>query len=46
MAQGRKEGEEAIDEDVDIQPQGVVDLTGFMDEDELHESNNMLELEK
>jgi tRNA-dihydrouridine synthase 1 len=42
VAQGRAE---AIDEDTDIPSQGV-DLTGFLDDDELHDSNSVLELEK
>jgi tRNA-dihydrouridine synthase 1 len=42
VAQGRVE---AIDEDTDIPSQGV-DLTGFLDDDELHDSNSVLELDK
>jgi hypothetical protein len=42
VAQGR---EGAIDEDTDIPCQGV-DLTGFLNDDDLHDSNNVLELEK
>ena len=42
VAQGRVG---AIDEDTDIPSQGV-DLTGFLDDDELHDSNSVLELEK
>ena len=42
VAQGRAE---AIDEVTDILPQGV-DLTGFLDDDELYDSNSVLELEK
>ena len=42
MAQGRVK---AIDEDTDILSQGV-DLTGFLDDDKLHDSNSVLESEK
>ena len=35
---------EAIDEDTDIPSRGV-DLTEFLDDDELHDSNSVLELE-
>jgi tRNA-dihydrouridine synthase 1 len=44
VAQGRVE---AIDEDTDIlyHPKGF-DLTGFLDDDELHDSNSVLELDK
>lgn len=42
VAQGRAE---AIYEDADIPYQGV-DLTGFLDNDELHDSNSVLDLEK
>jgi hypothetical protein len=43
VAQGRVE---AIDKDTDIPSQGV-DLTGFLDDDELHDSSNsVFELEK
>ncbi len=44
LAQDRMEDQESIDKDADIQPQGV-DLTGFLDEDELHDSITTLELE-
>jgi hypothetical protein len=36
---------EAIDEETEIPSQGV-DLTEFLDDDELHDSNSVLELEK
>lgn len=42
VAQGRGG---AIDEDTDIPSQGV-DLTRFLDDDELHDGNGVLELEK
>jgi hypothetical protein len=42
VAQGRVV---AIDEDTDISSQ-VVDLTGFLDDDELHDGNSVFELEK
>jgi tRNA-dihydrouridine synthase 1 len=35
---------EAIDEDTDLPSQGI-DLTGFLDDDEWHDSNSVLELE-
>jgi tRNA-dihydrouridine synthase 1 len=42
VAQGKLE---AIDEDPDIPSQGV-DLTSFLDDEELHDSNSVLDLEK
>jgi hypothetical protein len=42
VAQGKLE---AIDKDPDIPSQGV-DLTSFLDDEELHDSNSVLELEK
>jgi len=45
VAKDRMEDEELINKDAGIQPQRV-DLTEFLDEDELHDSNATFQLER